>query len=354
VAEEPPAGADPSLRQLLSRTLPRRAAAAAVGTSGLPAGAPTRVSAPVDPTFVRLEGPWRHREVSANGVRFHVAETGPADPGGAPLVLLLHGFPEFWWSWHHQLVALGEAGFRAVAVDLRGFGGTDKPPSGYDLPTLAADVAGLVRALGEEQAVLVGHDWGGVLAWSAAALHPRVVRGIVPVSMAHLLRFKAAILTQPRGQLRASGYMAPFQLLGAERRLLDDDAEAVGALLHRWGGPGFPDAETEELCRKAARIPGAAASAMEYYRGALRSLSAPPLRANALTRRLRRPVAAPVLQLHGSDDPCVLASTARGSGRWVSGSYAWHEFAGVGHFPHEEQPGRVNDLLIDWLRALPA
>jgi len=94
-----------------------------------------------DPVYI--DGPWTHRSVSANGTRFHVAERGDG-----PLVLLLHGFPEFWWAWRHQLISLSEAGFRAVAVDLRGYGGSDKPPRGYDLITAAADAAGLVRSLG--------------------------------------------------------------------------------------------------------------------------------------------------------------------------------------------------------------
>ena len=98
-----------------------------------------------DATSVLLPGPWTHRDLSANGVRLHVAEAGEG-----PLVLLLHGFPEFWWAWRAQLPALAAAGFRAVAPDLRGYGGSDKPPRGYDLPTAAADVAALVRALGEQ------------------------------------------------------------------------------------------------------------------------------------------------------------------------------------------------------------
>jgi alpha/beta hydrolase family protein len=100
---------------------------------------------------VQLAGPWAHRTVSANGTRFHIAEAGDG-----PLVLLLHGFPEFWWTWRHQLTWLPEAGFRAVAVDLRGYGGSDKPPRGYDLVTAAADAAGLIRALGEANAIVVG------------------------------------------------------------------------------------------------------------------------------------------------------------------------------------------------------
>jgi pimeloyl-ACP methyl ester carboxylesterase len=123
---------------------------------------------------VRIPGPWTHREVSANGIQLHVVEIGDG-----PLALLLHGFPEFWWAWRHQLPALAAAGRRAVAVDLRGYGDSDKPPRGYDLWTLSGDVAGLVRALGERQADLVGHDWGGGHVVRLVAARPELVRSWV-------------------------------------------------------------------------------------------------------------------------------------------------------------------------------
>ena len=126
---------------------------------------------------VQIGGPWHHRSISANGTRFHAAEAGDG-----PLVLLLHGFPEFWWTWRHQLAVLPEAGFRAVAVDLRGYGGSDKPPRGYDLVTAAADAGGLVRALGEANAIVVGHGLGGLAAWTLAAYYPKVVRRLAVIS----------------------------------------------------------------------------------------------------------------------------------------------------------------------------
>ena len=146
---------------------------------------------PAEPV-IQISGPWTHRSVTANGTRFHVASMGDG-----PLVLLVHGFPEFWWTWRHQLVALADAGYRAVAVDLRGYGGSDKPPRGYDLMTAAADIAGLIRALGEANAVVVGHDWGGLTAWTLAAYFPKAVRRLAVVSMAHPLRMRAAVLSSP-------------------------------------------------------------------------------------------------------------------------------------------------------------
>src|ERR1700761_6721093 len=106
---------------------------------------------------VQIGGPWAHRAVSANGTRFHAAEAGDG-----PLVLLLHGFPEFWWTWRPQLPPLPDARLRAVAVDLRGYGGSDKPPRGYDLVTASADAAGLVRGPGEGHADRGGDRGGGV------------------------------------------------------------------------------------------------------------------------------------------------------------------------------------------------
>ncbi len=299
---------------------------------------------PVEESAVLVEGPWRHRDVTASGLRFHIAEHGPA---GGPLVLLLHGFPEFWWSWRHQLVALGEAGFHAVAPDLRGYGATDKPPRGYDAFTLSSDVAALVRALGAHDAVLVGHDWGGVLAWSTATLHPGVVRSLGIVSMPHPLRLAQA-LRSDRAQLRLSSYMAMFQVPKVpEKRLQQGDL--VGELLHRWGGPGFPDAETEARCREAMAIPAAAHCALEYYRWALRSRVRPS--GQRLTRLLAAGVQAPVLHVHGADDGCVRAETAHGSGAWAHGGYELRVLDGVGHFPHEEAPDEVSEMLIEHAQA---
>jgi pimeloyl-ACP methyl ester carboxylesterase len=126
-----------------------------------------------------------HRTVATNGIHLHLAEAGKG-----PLVLLLHGFPESWYSWRHQLHALAEAGFHAVAPDVRGYGGSDKPApvEAYSLKQLVADFVGLLDALGEKTAVVVGHDWGAAMAWTCAALHPERFRAVVGMSVPHLGR----------------------------------------------------------------------------------------------------------------------------------------------------------------------
>src|SRR5258705_4807032 len=115
----------------------------------------------VDESAVLIDGPWTHRFVSANGSRFHVVEAGTG-----PLVLFLHGFPEFWWAWRHQLPVVAAAGYRAVAMDLRGYGASDKTPRGYDPVTVSADVSGGIRSLRATHAVVGRHRLGRILGLS--------------------------------------------------------------------------------------------------------------------------------------------------------------------------------------------
>src|SRR5438067_425530 len=126
-----------------------------------------------------------HRSIETNGIRMHIAERG-----AGPLIVLLHGFPESWYSWRHQLAALADAGYRAVAPDQRGYGQTDRPAevARYTQLHLVGDVVGLLDALGEERAVVVGHDWGAPVAWNTALLRPDRIRGVVGLSVPYTPR----------------------------------------------------------------------------------------------------------------------------------------------------------------------
>jgi pimeloyl-ACP methyl ester carboxylesterase len=298
----------------------------------------------LDPeAVIRAEGPWTHRDVPANGARFHIAEMG-----SGPLVLLLHGFPTFWWTWRQALPALAEAGYRAAAMDLRGYAGSDHPPRGYDPFTLSADVTGVIRSLGERHAVVVGHGWGGFLAWTAAVLHPEAIRGIVPMSMPHPRRLRESLLGDS-AQRRASAYVFGFQVPASpERDLLEDGAAEVGHLLHDWSAdPDWPDDHVSATFRAAMLHLNTAHCALEYHRWAVRSIPRPD--GIRFVRRMKDPVWAPVMQVQGAADPTVLPSSARGSEVYVQGPYTWLELDGCGHFPHEEQPDRFHSELIDWL-----
>lgn len=297
------------------------------------------------PLPLDTEGPWQHRNVAANGARFHVAECGQG-----PLVLLLHGFPLFWWTWRYHLPLLAAAGYRAAAMDLRGYGDSDKTPRGYDPFTLSADVAGVIRSLGAEDAVVVGQGWGGFLSWTTAVLSPGAVRGLVPISMPHPRRLRAGLTHDPR-QLAASRYAFDFQRPWApERRLTSDRAEEVGRILHRWSGtPGWPDDATEEQFRAAFDEVGVVHSALEYYRWALRSVVRPD--GVRFMRRMAAPIDRPVLHVLGAHDPAMLPTTSAGSDDYVSGPYR-QEVLPTGHFVHEEAPEAFADLLLGWLRTL--
>jgi pimeloyl-ACP methyl ester carboxylesterase len=307
------------------------------------------VSRPPDPSSVRIAGPWTHREVSANGIQLHVAEMGEG-----PLVLLLHGFPEFWWAWRHQLPALAATGRRAVAVDLRGYGDSDKPPRGYDLWTLSGDVAGLVRALGERQADLVGHDWGGVLSWCTAALHPRVVRSVTVLAAAHPRAMGQALLLDAT-QRAAARYLVEFQApLLPELRLTRDGAVLVEEILRAGAGRQWPRSpEFSEVARRyrdAMRIPAAAHCALEYYRWVGRSQFR--FDGRRLSRAVDRAIRVPVLQLHGLADPYVLERTARRSAGWAGDGYHYEVLPGIGHFVQQEAPQRTTAFLTDFLTAM--
>jgi len=300
-----------------------------------------------DDSVVLIDGPWTHRTIRANGIALHVVEAGTG-----PLVLLLHGFPTFWWTWHRQLTDLAEAGFRAVAVDLRGYGASDKPPRGYDATTLAADIASLVTALGERTALLAGNDLGGLLAWTVAAQQPQVVRRIAVLGAAHPLRLRRAIATD-RAQRRASAYgLSTFQLPRYGERLLTRDDRYLRQLFQAWSGPrwrGTPDC-TAAIDRygEAVRIHPVAHCSLEFFRWAVRSLPRPDGRAYAGS--MRPPVTVPVLQLHGDFDGCVLPATARGSDGYVRADYQWRLLTGVGHFPQQEAAAEVSAELIRWAR----
>ena len=296
----------------------------------------------VDAAEILVEGPWRHRFVAANGARFHVAEAGEG-----PLVLLLHGFPEFWWAWRHQLPALAGAGYHAVAMDLRGYGASDKPPRGYDTPTLAADVAGVVRALGAQRAVVVGHDWGGWIAWSMQGLQARVTHAVAALAMAHPLTLRTSLAA--RRQRRAVGRLLAFQAPVTPERSLGDKHGVVD-VLRAWAGPGWPDADSEWRYTRAMQVPFVAHTSMEYYRWAVRSVWRADGRRFAAA--IRDPLTVPVLQVHGGLDPWVLPETAAASGSRVAGPLRFELLPAAGHFLPEEAPGQVTAILLDWLASV--
>ena len=293
----------------------------------------------------------------ANGIRFHVVEAestaGPVrGTGERPLVILLHGFGSFWWSWRHQLRAL--TGARVVAVDLRGYGGSDKPPRGYDGWTLAGDAAGLVRALGHQQATLVGHADGGLVCWATSVLHPRAVKAIALISSPHPVALRASTLRRRDQRAALLPSLLSYQLpWWPERLLTRDDADEVERLVRlrassKWvASEDF--SETIGHLRRAIQIPSAAHCACEYQRWAARSQMRGEGR--RFTKLMAQPLTVPMLHLRGDDDPYVLADPVARTRRLAPrGHYA--SIPDTGHFAHEESPDQVNSHLARFLREV--
>ncbi len=185
-----------------------------------------------------------HRFVQTNGIRMHIAEQGEG-----PLVVLLHGFPETWYSWRHQFDALAAAGYHVVAPDQRGYGRTDRPDEveKYSQLHLVGDVIGLIEALGEEQAVLVAHDWGSQVAWNAALLRPDRVRGVVALALPYLPRGPVSALTGLTQALGPGFYMNYLQEPGVADAELARDARESVLRFFQWGFGDSPQAEGASL-----------------------------------------------------------------------------------------------------------
>jgi pimeloyl-ACP methyl ester carboxylesterase len=286
-------------------------------------------------------GPWEHRSVYAHGARFHVATQGEG-----PLVLFLHGFPTFWWLWRKFLGPVSELGFTAAAMDLRGYGATDHPPRGYDPRTLAADVSGVIRALGHDSAIVVGHGVGGLVAWTAATLQPTAVNGLVSIGSAHPNSLRAAMLANP-AQARALSYVVGYQRPWfAERSLMKNGAEAIEELLNGWMEPDVLEPELSRRYRDAFLSGNTAHCAIEFHRWAMRSVPRPDGRRFSID--MQGGVSVPVLQIHGKNDTSILVNTAMDSAKYANGPWS-PVTLDAGHLLPEQSPDEVIAALVQWL-----
>jgi pimeloyl-ACP methyl ester carboxylesterase len=282
-----------------------------------------------------------HRYATTNGMRMHYVEAGRP---GDPLVLLLHGFPEFWWSWRHQLQALAAAGFRVVAPDQRGYADSDKQGP-YDLDTLSEDVAGLLESLGQKRAMIVGHDWGGAVAWHLAATRPELCSRLVILNSPHPVIFKRALFGNRR-QMKRSWYMFFFQLPWLPERLLTRrDASAVVRLLK--GNAvrrGHLDDETLAPYREAMRKPGAASGMLGWYR----NIPKAAMRPRDGGRRFPT-IEAPTLLLWGMRDRALgFEDVVPGTEKLVR-DLAVERIEDAGHFVQSDAPDEVNEKLLAFL-----
>ncbi len=312
-----------------------------------------------------------HRHIDTNGIRMHIAEAGEGRP-----VILLHGFPELWYSWRRTIPGLADAGYHVIAPDLRGYGQTDVPTEvgDYDMPHLTDDLVGLLRALGEERAVFIGHDWGSILLWQFVLQHPELVEGAVSISVPFSPRGELSIIALLR--LLAEDkfmYMLYFQEPGlADEELARDPEDTIRRVM--WslsggataedhppafgGGPGFLDGRKgpaqlpdwltqEDLDYFASEFKRTGfTGTLNYYRNMDKNweISADTTGAH---------VTVPTLFITGDRDPVrelVPESTMDG---WLDDHHGNVIVNGAGHWEDQEKPAEVLAAILPFLAQLP-
>jgi len=302
-----------------------------------------------------------HHVIKTNGIHIHCAVAGQG-----PLVVLLHGFPECWYSWRHQISALAPH-FRVVAPDLRGYGDSDKPKGvrSYKIPLLTADVRGLLDAFGAQRAVIVGHDWGGALAWAFANSYPRETARLVVLNCPHPTVFARHLSTNLRQILR-SWYMFFFQIPWVpEYAMTVGDHWAVERIFRATAAraDAFRDEDIERYKRAAAQ-PGALTASINYYRAAFRGREAlallpAPLRrvAERLTGPIPEPVPAakieaPTLIVWGEDDPFLGKELTEDMEPLFAAPFEIKYVPRRSHWIQQEEPDLVNKYLLEFLGDL--
>ena len=277
------------------------------------------------------------RRAASGGVMLNVAEAGPQD---GPLVILLHGFPEFWFGWRHQIGALANAGYRVVAPDQRGYNLSDKPTGieNYDIDRLADDVVALAAHYTNEPFLLVGHDWGAVAAWWTTTRFPDKVRRLAVLNCPHPAVWRDAMDNDPV-QRRASWYVRAFQIPWLPEALMRaGNYRALVQALREARAP-VPDAEIERY-RAAWSQPGALTAMINWYRAIRRrTLSAIPAAS----------IAVPVQIMWGVKDPYALPALAEASKRLCADVRLTY-LPDATHWVAHDEPERVTAILLEFLR----
>ncbi len=317
-----------------------------------------------------------HRNIKANGINLHIAECGEG-----PLVLMLHGFPELWYSWRHELPALAEAGYHAVAPDVRGYGGSDAPPKieDYSMKNMVADVLGLLDALGEETAVIAGHDWGSPMAWNAAALHPERFRAVISMSVPYLPRSPMPPLQMMKAMFQGKFfYILYFQEPGVAETEFEADvrrsmrlfmyaasgearensafASAASAFANKPADSrlfdGAPEAGSMPWLSEEDLDTYVAAFEKTGFRGPLNRYRCMDIDWEQLPQLQDAKVTQPALFIYGTADG-VMTFAPMDPMKNLVPNLQVVTLEGCGHWTQQERPNEVNDAMIGFLRGLP-
>jgi len=290
--------------------------------------------------------PWHFEKLHLkSGLNVQVARTAP-DPS-KPLVLMLHGFPECWYSWRHQLRALAPY-FECVAPDLRGYGATDAPVGieNYTIDKLVGDVADLIEACGRERAIIMAHDWGGGIAWATALMRPELVERLIVMNCPHLKKFRENLLHNPRQMLR-SWYILFFQLPRLPEAMLRARDFAMLKRMLRDSAVNKSAFSDDDLARYRAafRNPYSITAAINYYRALFREA----VRERREPDWMSRKIAAPTMVIWGEQDVALRKELTFGMKELFDGPFEIHYVSDSGHWVQQEQPAIVNEYVLRFL-----
>jgi epoxide hydrolase 4 len=286
---------------------------------------------------------WQHRFIETNSIRLHCVTQGEGD-----LVVLLHGFPEFWYSWRHQIPALAKH-FQVVVPDLRGYNDSDKPLSGYDLDTLSSDIRGLIERLGYAKAHIVGHDWGGTIAWHFAHRFPAQLDRLAILNAPHPQQLRQEMFSN-LDQLRRSWHLLAFQVPAVPEWLIRQNLPSIVTNLFQGQAirkGAFTRSDTE-IYQAALEKPGALSAALNHYRQLLSPQSW--LDWGLDWGRLPTPITVPTLVLWGEQDFWLSRALTEQMDRLVSAPLQLKLLQECGHWIQQEVPQTVNRELLSFLR----
>ncbi len=276
-----------------------------------------------------IESKVEHGFADSGGVKIHYAAVGPKS---GPVVVMVHGFPDFWYSWRSQMEALSEAGYRAVALDLRGFNLSGQPAGAeqYDMRLLVGDVVAVIKAQGVAKATVMAHDWGGAIAWQVAFHAPQMVEKLIIVNLPHPRGLARELARNPEQQ-KASAYARRFQQADSHEKLT---AEALSAWVKD------PEARKKYV---EAFSKSSFDAMMNYYR---RNYPREPYQ--EATGPVIKPQC-PVLQIHGLKDGALLPAALAGTWEWVD-DWTLVTIPEAGHFAQQDAPEKVNRAVLSWLK----
>ena len=270
-----------------------------------------------------------HHDANSSGVKIHYVALGKG-----PLIVMIHGFPDFWYTWRKQMDALSGR-YRVVAVDQRGYDLSDRPAGieNYAMPLLVNDIGAVIKAEGRDSAVIVGHDWGGAVAWSLAMTHPEWLQALVILNLPHPSGIQREIKNNPE-QRKNSEYAFNFQKPGAEKNLtaerlagwVKDDAARVHYI------EAFKRSDFEAM--------------LNYYRA---NYPHPDQDSTTLTPAVLPKVTVPVLEFHGLGDQALLPGALSGTWNLVEKDFTLVTIPGAGHFVQQDASDLVSTTMSDWL-----